>query len=152
MGHDCSLTMRTATKDDAAMILAWRNDPLTVANSNKNVVSEEEHAAWFSKVLHDSQRHLLICESEGEPLAVTRLDFISSGVYEISINVAPLFRGRGLGAPCIDMTCRYGFSLDAKRILAKIHKSNASSLRVFEKSSFSFLHDAGDHVIWKRDA
>ncbi|WP_207622176.1 UDP-2,4-diacetamido-2,4,6-trideoxy-beta-L-altropyranose hydrolase [Alienimonas californiensis] len=95
-GERPPLTLRPAGPDDAALLLAWRNDPaVREASRSPREVQPEEHARWLAGVLADPDRTLLIAEEGGAPVGSVRLDAGPSG-QEISYTVAPAARGRGV--------------------------------------------------------
>jgi RimJ/RimL family protein N-acetyltransferase len=125
------MIVRRATVDDALDVLAWRNDPTTRAMSRtQERVEEAAHLAWFAEAIADSRRTLLIGELDGQKIGMVRLDHGEE--TEISINVNPLFRGRGLG---------YAFISEALAgvrgpVTARIKEENLASVRSFERAGF----------------
>ena len=64
------ITVRRATLDDAAYLLAWRNDPGTRAMCPDDTpVAWDDHIAWLTRTLASSDRRLLILEASGRPAA-----------------------------------------------------------------------------------
>ena len=89
------MILRRAILADAADVLAWRNDPVTRAMSrNGDAVGEAEHLAWFARAIADPSRILLIGEDAGAKVGMVRID--RGAESEVSINVNPACRGRGL--------------------------------------------------------
>jgi hypothetical protein len=81
--------------EDAANLLAWRNDPLTRANSiSRDLVSQFEHLQWLQRTLASPRRRLLIVEHNGTPAATARFDY--EELTELNFCIAPEFRCRGL--------------------------------------------------------
>jgi UDP-2,4-diacetamido-2,4,6-trideoxy-beta-L-altropyranose hydrolase len=94
------VTVRPATAADALAVLAWRNDPHTRAMSrDQDEVDTAAHVAWFAAALADPRRTLLIGEADGEAIGMVRLDH--GDEPEVSINLNPAHRGRGLSAPLL---------------------------------------------------
>lgn len=125
------------------MLLAWRNDPQTRAASLQNtLVTPQAHASWFERVLADADRSVLIGElSPGEPnsdnrIGMVRFDHAESRT-EVSINVNPHFRGRGLGRELLRAALREHATRTASSMLtATIRVDNAASIRLFEGAGF----------------
>jgi RimJ/RimL family protein N-acetyltransferase len=139
-----SLSLRPATLDDAAVLLTWRNDPVTRANSrSKGEVREEEHLAWLRGTLSNADRRLLIAEREGQLVGQVRLDR-SGATAEVSITVAPGARGHGLAPWLLRAAESVGRELGVTTLLAEIHADNQPSLKAFKRAGFySFVQPAG---------
>ena len=89
------ITVRPATLDDAADLLAWRNDPGTRAMCpDDGPVAWDDHVAWLTRTLATADRRLLILEADGRPAATARFDY--DDPTEFSFTIAPSFRCRGL--------------------------------------------------------
>jgi RimJ/RimL family protein N-acetyltransferase len=144
------ISVRKATIQDSDLIHAWRNDPVTVEVSNGKRVTLVEHEKWLVRILDDPERHLLICMRNGTPVAVTRLDAKGEGVYEISVNLGPEFRGQKMGAPSILATCDYAETIPCREIRARIKLGNEASIKVFERSGFSQIGNEEEFLILTR--
>ncbi|MFC1595727.1 GNAT family N-acetyltransferase [Candidatus Margulisiibacteriota bacterium] len=135
--------LRKALPEDSADILEWRNDPLTIENSfNAQPVSSEDHQQWFSSALNNADKLLLIGVSGSEKTGVVRFDKLEDGVYEISINVAPGSRGKGLG---VIMLKQAGAWVKG-RVVARIKKGNVPSIKTFEKAGYNLINDDGQNL------
>ena len=63
------IILRTATIKDAPQLMAWRNDPLTVAMSvTKREVTTREHLAWLKRFLKQPGAHLYLAYRRGAGL------------------------------------------------------------------------------------
>lgn len=94
------VSVRAAAQDDCEAIFNWRNhDAIRVVSKSQNPISWEDHVTWFSSVLCDPDRVLLIAECDAAPVGVLRFD-IENAQAEISIYIvpegAPAVRGRDL--------------------------------------------------------
>ena len=125
------MIIRSATPDDALDVLIWRNDPLTRAMSRtQEEVEQQAHVAWFNRALNDGASTLLIGEVEGEKVGMVRFDH---GVAtEVSININPLCRGRGLGHELL----AEALSWAKGDLVAVIKDENLASRRLFERAGF----------------
>jgi UDP-2,4-diacetamido-2,4,6-trideoxy-beta-L-altropyranose hydrolase len=114
---------------DSRLIWSWRNDSDTRAMSrNHDEIPWERHAAWYSS----TSATLLLALVEREPAAMLRFD-----ADEISINLNPAMRGRGLGERILRAGCTYGFeSLGLARITAAVKSENEASNKIFTRSGF----------------
>jgi RimJ/RimL family protein N-acetyltransferase len=140
------ITQRTAKLSDADILLTWRNN-LFVRNysSNSELISVEEHLAWFLNRLDRIRLEpFLIFVSGNEICGMSRLDFVleREDEYEISILVDPAKQGLGLGTRILKLTCDVFFDLHPqKSIIARVHKNNLVSQRLFINASFELRDD-----------
>lgn len=97
----------------------------------------KEHDAWFDRVLLDPHKSLYIGVFQNKPVGVVRFDQKDSGVFEVSINMSPQIRGKGLGTATMAAAIR-ALSSDSIVVFlyAIIKKSNIASWRCFEKNGF----------------
>ena len=149
------VSVRPAVQDDAALLLAWRNDEVTRrASLSTTQVSESDHDAWLARSLDDPTRLLLVAEEDGRPVGTVRFDACqeSPGVWEVSITVAPQSRGRGVAARVLrageeELAARVGSPV---RVLARVRQDNTSSARLFEGAGYVVgSRDAGVVSMWR---
>ena len=96
------------------------------------------HEAWFESVLSDSDRLLLIGESEGEPVGVVRFD-ITGGKAELSIYMVSGQGKRGLGTELL-LAAEQWLSKsrpDVRRLCAEVLDENLPSHRLFGSAGYS---------------
>ena len=138
------LTLRAATLADAALLLAWRNDPVTLAASfTSGEVTADEHEAWLTRRLADPSCQLWIAEQAGAPVGQARID--ADG--EISISIDSAARGRGLAAQVIELACR---AATAPIIVARVKSDNQASLRAFVAAGFEQVRASAESVELQR--
>ncbi len=126
--------LRKVIAEDKKDLWDWRNDPVTVANSFDNrAIPFEEHARWFDKALKDDNRLILIGLEKKKKIGMIRFDN-HGDYYEISVNMAPGFRGQGKG----NQLLKESLGWVKGRILARVKKENRASIRFFEKAGFIF--------------
>lgn len=129
-GHE-PVSVRRATAADAMDVLAWRNDPHTRAMSrDTGAVDEAAHLAWFAAALADPRRMLLIGEAGGAKVGMVRFDHADE--TEVSINLAPEQRGRGLSRPLL----MAALAEVGGEVWAEVREANATSVRLFEGAGF----------------
>ena len=127
------MIVRRATAEDALDVLDWRNDEVArVMSRTQDMVEEAGHLAWFSEAINDPRRKLLIGEIDGDKIGMVRFD--QGEETEISINLNPLFRGRGLGFALLSVALAYS----SGPVSAQIKEENLASVRLFERAGFVF--------------
>jgi spore coat polysaccharide biosynthesis predicted glycosyltransferase SpsG/RimJ/RimL family protein N-acetyltransferase len=132
------LRFRPAARDDAARLLAWRNDPeVRAVSGTTHEVKPDEHAAWLERVLVDEDRELLIVERGGEPVATVRFDRVGPEA-EISISIAAAHRGGGLASHILRQATELQLASRPAlaRVVAKISVANERSRRAFERAGY----------------
>ncbi len=141
-----AVAVRRATLDDAATLLAWRNDADTrVASRASEAVSLDVHLRWLEAALADEDRVLLVgSDAEGD-VGTVRWDRRGPSAWEVSITVAPERRGAGsarqlLAAGERELDSRFGRPL---QYLASVRVTNDASRRLFVRSGY-LLHAPAD--------
>ncbi|MDQ7991049.1 MAG: bifunctional UDP-2,4-diacetamido-2,4,6-trideoxy-beta-L-altropyranose hydrolase/GNAT family N-acetyltransferase [Propionicimonas sp.] len=128
------LAARPADSEDAAVLLEWRNDPVTRASSRStDPIGWAGHVDWLGRVLADPDRHLFVLEDAAGPIASVRWDRIDARDWEVSITLAPQARGRGLAAAVLSTAERALPEPGPTHLLATVHRSNTASLRLFAR-------------------
>lgn len=136
------LFAREATSEDSYDLLDWRNDRETRKYSRSHdVITFEQHVAWLKQAIANPERYLLIIETGAEKLGTVRWDWVSDGLmgfWEVSITVAPMFRGRGAGAEMLQaaevwLLERMG---SGTRLVAYINEGNVASCKLFTRAGY----------------
>lgn len=124
--------LRPARRDDAPLLLAWRNDATTVRFSGTGRrVRAEEHARWLDSRLADAGTRIWIGEVDGRPVGEVRVD-VCDAVGEVDVAVAPDARGRGYGRGLLDaLLVELRGDLQVCRLVASVHADNVASRRAF---------------------
>jgi RimJ/RimL family protein N-acetyltransferase len=136
-----ALVVRRAVETDSELVRLWRNDPVTRASSlTGSEVTPAEHDHWFRAALVNPDRSLLVVSLDiapPRPVAVCRFD-VRADNAEVSINVDPTQRGRGLGGPILvaAIAAFRAEGHDAMTLGAVIREGNAPSIRLFEGAGF----------------
>jgi len=138
-----ALVVREAILEDRRVIWEWWNDPVTRKMMKKNDhVPWDEHCAWFEKILQDGDRILCVALVDGHKIGNVRFDLKADGVYEVSINLNPLFRGKGYSADVLAESIEYLRRIrDVKKLFAKTKRINLPSQKAFEKAGFVLMED-----------
>lgn len=132
------LRLRSATKDDAALLFAWRNDAMARANSfQQEPISWETHRAWFDRKLASPDCRIWILEKDRQPVAQIRYE-ARGECAEISFSVAAPFRGRGFGKLLLRLSARQACrELSVRRLVGVVKTTNQPSIRAFRDAGFS---------------
>jgi UDP-2,4-diacetamido-2,4,6-trideoxy-beta-L-altropyranose hydrolase len=136
-----ALEMRHATRNDVHLLWNWRNDAETRAKSRySDVIPWDIHVAWFTERLGDDDTVMLIGLSEGRPIGVLRFDRRVDASAEVSIVLAPEYRGRGLGRILLQSGCEYVTRTGFAQVLhAELKVDNIASRRIFESGGFRMV-------------
>lgn len=138
------MRLRRATEEDGELLFAWANDPVTRANSaTTDAIPWEAHAEWFAGKLRDPASAMFVALEGDEPVGVVRFD-VWGNEAEISVNLAPPARGRGVGALVIRHGCAQLFAERDVPVVAYIREENAASQKAFESAGFE---PAGRRVV-----
>jgi L-amino acid N-acyltransferase YncA len=121
-------------------ILPWRNDPLTYLwTRTQRPITLEEHASWFQNrsSLMDYQP-IFSYFYKSSFLGLSRLDKLSEALYEVSLIVNPVERGKGYGRYILSDICNYFESLKYKdaKLSAIVHSENLHSQLLFKSMGF----------------
>jgi RimJ/RimL family protein N-acetyltransferase len=148
MTSPATLTLRLAMPEDVLDILHWRNETLTRSMSRDTEVIEElEHRKWFSKVLNDPKKLLLIGVCEEKKVGMVRFDRCNEKQWEINIIVNPEMRGKRLGHHLLAMALeRLQDTYAPTSVLAVVHLKNEPSLRLFKALGFNRESDEGKFI------
>lgn len=133
--------LREATWKDCHCVWQWKNDPDALAVSlSSQPVPWEEHQIWFKKKLESLNSVLFIGEIDSQSFGVVRVD-----KQRVSINLAPEFRGKGLGYKLLSRVLkRYG------DLEAEVKKDHHPSLKLFQSLGFEVVGDLGEFWQMKR--
>lgn len=136
------VALRPARLADCARIWEWRNDPETrQASFDAAPIPLETHEAWFRASLGRADRRLYVILAEGRECGSARLD-LAGGEAEVSIHLAPGYRGRGVGRAALERLAETAFGeLGVGRLVARVKAGNAASLAAFERAGFTRVVD-----------
>jgi len=149
---------------DVRQVMEWRNDSLTRAMSfHQDIKVFETYLQEFSEryfyapelpplfMVADGQRlGFLAFEPVPDPLGEGR------SCCEISIQIDPKFRGKGLGTAALEQIHPWILNRGYTAIYAEVKKENLSSQKMFSKAGYGFIGlaekvlDDGAHVLIMR--
>lgn len=148
------LDLRPAGLGDEALLLAWRNDPVTrEASFDTGKVDPAEHHRWLAGKLEDPDCVLLIVEEDGRPVGQVRLDRLDGESAEISIALAPKARGRGLGRGALRRAVLEAPTLlGVSTVKALVKRGNDASLASFAAAGFLVIGERDGVVELQADS
>lgn len=104
-GQTPEITLRPVNLDDAYLLWEWANDPLTRANSfNSASIPWEIHLTWLQGKLASPDNRFWVMELHSLPVGLIRYELKDSATATIAYQIAPGFRGRGLGTRLLALT------------------------------------------------
>lgn len=150
------ITKRNARLGDAELLLQWRNSPpAREFSQNSEPIRTEEHFAWLSKRLEKIRfEPFYVFELDNKSVGMSRLDneFDSPGTFAISVLVDPEQHGKGIGTTILNSTCEAFFDLHPNcRIVAKVHRNNLVSQKLFTNAGFELQNSVGDFICLKKN-
>ncbi len=135
-----ALRLRPARAADSALLLAWRNDPLTRAASVDTAeVALADHERWLAASLANEGRRLLVAEEHAQAVGSLRADRLPGGAWELSWTVAPHARGRGLGQRMVALLAQ---ELEGP-LVARVRAENIASRRIAEACGLVLFSSEG---------
>jgi RimJ/RimL family protein N-acetyltransferase len=139
------VTQRTATLGDAAILLTWRNNPITRKFSiNSEPIPDNQHLEWFKARLERTHfEPFFLYEVEFKAIGMIRFDFASG--------TANKFDGNGFGRKILNLACATLFDLNPDyTIVASVHKQNFVSQKLFAGAGFELLPSVGNFLNFEK--
>ncbi len=138
--------LREATLEDSERVWRWRNDAETRRGSfDEREIPLDEHRQWFEATIQRGDRRLYVVLAGGVEAGVVRLDLEGSGAL-VSINIAPEWRGRGIGKTALTALAERAFGeLGLKQLVARVKARNVISRKAFEEAGFQVVQN-GDPI------
>lgn len=137
------IQVRPASDDDAFLVLAWRNDAESRAQSrNTEPVATEDHLKWFPKAIRDPSRYFLMGEiGPDQPVGYVRFETTPEG-YDCGIIIAPWRRRQGLGRELFAAGVHYVQEREPDaRFVSEIKRDNVASRRMVEAAGFRLVDE-----------
>ena len=149
-----ALSVCHKTREDAALAFSWRNDPETIASSYLPLPKTWdsfwlEYEELYFDVPGLFPRFIL---KDGEKVGFVRFEKISVSQTgpktdaEIIINIRPESRRRGVAFEAVEKVKEEMRSLGIRALVADIRRENDPSVRLFEKSGFSFYGEREEFI------
>jgi predicted dehydrogenase/RimJ/RimL family protein N-acetyltransferase len=142
-----TVSLRSASVEDAERLLLWRNDPETRRWSrDSREIEPREHASWLRRMLADPSMQMWVAEAQGSPVAHIRIGPRIDGAAEVHIVLAPQARGHGLGTAVLVQAAGRALADPGVDLLhAHVKPEHEASLQAFARAGFQAAgadHDA----------
>ena len=130
------MLIRRATLDDEADVFIWRNNPITRSMFfDEREVGRSIHNKWFTHVMQSKHQKLFIGVIEDCKIGAVRFDVDeNTKKVEISINLNPDFRGKGLSKLLLASSILSFSPCAPVNFLANIKPKNELSVKIFSAS------------------
>jgi len=127
-------------EDQAQQIMQWRNDPTTLQHfyHHEPKVWETFWVEYCDEYLTGGPRPVFALQN-GERVAFLRFNTAAhpaGSAVDISINVAPDARGRGVGARVLLAVRDHLIKQGVVAIIAEVRQANTASLKAFRKAGY----------------
>lgn len=134
-------SLRDVRLDDREMIREWRNLPKVADYMyTDHVISPEEHAAWFARVLNDPayKYWIIVCDGEDVGLAnLCAIDRVNRRCYWGFYVVGPTVRGKGVGSYVEYMILNYVFDeLKLEKLCGEVLSFNRDVVEMHRRFGF----------------
>jgi RimJ/RimL family protein N-acetyltransferase len=143
------LIVRNPKASDIEEIFKWRNDLDTIKYSKtRRGVQQIEHSNWFYEITSSPNTIIKVAEIDKVPVGVIIFSKINDpNNIEISINIAPESRKKGVGSNLILLgEMELLKTVNKARIVAVVDSRNKKSLKVFQKNNYEILRVDNSHV------
>ena len=149
---DKEINIRVAMSSDCSEVYAWRSDPISVSMfCSASIPSYEEHKDWFNSSLNSAERTLYIGQMGSIKIGVCRFDRNSRrGSAEVSINMNPACRGKGLGKKFLELSIEHFRHANRDDLTAKIKPENEASLKIFKSCGFQEISSKENVIVLER--
>lgn len=135
---ELEVSIREADFSDEKSLFEWRNHPeIRLVSFNKSEIIWQQHQDWFSALLEDRNKVLLIGEYKNQPVGVVRLD-LENDVAAVSIYLIQEDGNVGMGMPLLMSVEKWIFKhrKKIKKLTAQVLEDNKVSQSFFVKAGF----------------
>lgn len=143
--------LRQVQDADSEQLRTWRNMPeVSAFMYSDHVISEEEHAAWFTAALADPARRYWIITVDGEDVGLVNvygIDEVHSRAVWAFYLASASVRGRGVGSYVEFKTLSYVFDeLDLHRLTCEVLTSNPAVIDMHVGFGFTVEGTLRQHI------
>jgi len=130
--------LRRAVEKDGPLLFDWINDPAVRQWSfNKDIITLDEHKAWFNSKVNNGNVLIWIFEYENAPAGMVRLEKEDDNV-NLNYLIASHSRGKGLASNMLKMaTVEVEGYWENINIFAYTLSDNIASIKSLKRAGFS---------------
>jgi RimJ/RimL family protein N-acetyltransferase len=136
------------TEDDARQVMEWRNDPTSLAMFFHRTPKRWD-TFWpeFRDEYFATEPPPLFVVTDGERSGFLRFKPVPHPLglpgqcVDISINIAPSARGRGIGRRALEALPPELARAEVSHVLAVVRRENEASRRAFESAGYAFVDE-----------
>ncbi len=127
---------RDAQKADEKLLYNWANDDLVRQQSfNSQKIAYPEHQKWFRQKLQDSNNLFWIAQKNKQLIGLVRFSLEKNHAV-IGVSIDQKHRGKGYAGKMLQLASQKFLQVFNLPIHAYIKKTNAASVRSFEKAGY----------------
>ena len=149
------LILRGITEDDAPEIVEWRSDPEAYKFfRSPHRITMDEHLSWYrNNYLSNNNRFDWICVDKSSGRKIGVFGAVRDGkIAEVNYLLAPYAQHKGYALEAVKMVIEYVRSeLHIKRVAAEIHRDNAPSIALAERTGFTLESESGDFLLYSSE-
>ena len=149
------LILRGITEDDAPEIVEWRSDPEAYKFfRSPHRITMDEHLSWYrNNYLSNNNRFDWICVDKSSGRKIGVFGAVRDGnTAEVNYLLAPYAQHKGYASEAVKMVIEYVRSeFHIKRVVAEIHRDNAPSIALAERTGFTLESESGDFLLYSSE-
>lgn len=149
VGDRALARLRPTRSGDAEAVWHWRQSMLVEFLESGKETPLADHISWFTRALVDPARLLLTATVADAAVGHLRLDMKPDETATVSIVLDPSARGRGLGIAALAALSAHARALGLRRLVARIHKDNTASQRLFHRAGYLCIAQVGLFSEWE---
>jgi diamine N-acetyltransferase len=133
--------LRLIAEADLDMTMSWRNhDEVRIWFKNSQIITREQHRAWYSQYLTRDDDFVFLVEAQGRPVghaSVYAIDWVEA-IGEIGrFMVAPEAGGRGyIGLACGELLQFCAENLRLRSVFLEVKENNFRAIKIYERNGF----------------
>ena len=155
MSDTLSIEIVRPEPEQGLLVMNWRNDPITRASFYHT--AEKVWESFWPEFTRDYFKHpelpAIFVKQGDERFAFLRFAPVPHPLHperrccDISVNVNPTWRAKGLGTASLRMASDFLRSVGVQDVLAEIRVENRSSVSAFEKAGYVRLDQMGKFIV-----
>jgi UDP-2,4-diacetamido-2,4,6-trideoxy-beta-L-altropyranose hydrolase len=137
------LRLRAASQEDVLLLWHWANDSMIRRNSfNSEPTSWAAHKAWYAERIASPDTRFWILEYQRVPVGQIRYDRTDANKAQISLSIAPVYRGRSFGTQLLRLSADLaGRELGVRTVEGFTFVENRASSHAFIKAGFDVIEE-----------